>query len=1092
MVANPERVRAYLRTYEFSKLFVDELGWDRLRSVPIVVSGNGRQVAATPIAEKRGMTVFLCAPEAGVGIPDSQTRRMIDRQLASAAREHIAIFVDSQKPRQVWQWVKRAAGETPAYRETWFHPGANGEALVQKVLAIEFQIQEEEGLTLTHVEERVRRAFDLDKVTKRFYEKFKEERTSFLKFVKGLRSEGDKAWYASLMISRLMFVYFIQKKHFLDGDPDYLRNRLATCRQRWGKDRFHSFYRHFLLRLFHEGLGKVDRNRELEDLLGRVPYLNGGLFEVHVLEERNPDIQIADEAFERLFGFFDAYQWHLDDRPLQSDNEINPDVLGFIFEKYINQKELGAYYTGKDITNYISSSTLIPYLLSRVGGPERGPSIQAGSVWATLRASPNRYFFEEGRHGISVALPPQVARGLPDPSLRDLWNTTASPDAGLPSETWREVVCRRSHFENFTRAAQAGEVASAEALIRWNLDLRKLILDFVEGDATPESIATLLKTLQGLAVLDPTCGSGAFLFSALNLIQEVYEACLTRMESFLAEAEGGERAIDPAIHRAFQSELTRIAQHPNRRYYVLKSSIVANLYGVDIMEEAAEICKLRLFLKIVAQVDKVEELEALPDIDFNIRVGNTLVGYSTLAEVRQSLKTSRKGQARLVSDDEESALTRIETRAAQADTAFTRFRSAQTRRGAPPSEVALAKTDLEKTLAPLEAELTKTLAADYGIDPSDKAALNRWSEQYQPFHWLVDFYGIMSRGGFDIVAGNPPYLEARDVEYGPRGFSTLESGAIHAMCVERSINLLSERGAISMIVPLSLVSTQRMTCVQRILEARHSTFYANFSWRPGKLFDGVNRALTIFISIPSDSPKVYSTPYQKWASDQRASLMHLIRFSEVPTNRSAFWVPKIGTDLERTLLEKLLAIRPRMDRFKGKREGGIYYRTTGGLYWKVFTDFAPGFKLNGKAGHSTRETTYPLRNPKLKLAAVALLSSDLFWWWYTVTSNCRDLNPSDIDGFPVPDEVLTDGPLSKLGAEYVADIDAHSSWLTRVQQQTGTTQTQSFKIQLSKSIIDRIDDRLARLYGLDKEQLDFLRSYDIKFRMSESDQEPDS
>ncbi len=67
---------------------------------------------------------------------------------------------------------------------------------------------------------------------------------------------------------------------------------------------------------------------------------------------------------------------------------------------------------------------------------------------------------------------------------------------------------------------------------------------------------------------------------------------------------------------------------PIGAYFILKSIIVNNLYGVDIMEEAVEICKLRLFLKLVAQVETPARLEPLPDIDFNIRAGNTLVGYA--------------------------------------------------------------------------------------------------------------------------------------------------------------------------------------------------------------------------------------------------------------------------------------------------------------------------------------------------------------------------------------------------------------------------------------------------------------------------------
>ena len=63
---------------------------------------------------------------------------------------------------------------------------------------------------------------------------------------------------------------------------------------------------------------------------------------MHDLERDNPGIEIPDAAFERVFNFFDGYRWHLDERPYREDNEINPDVLGYIFEKYVNQKQMGA------------------------------------------------------------------------------------------------------------------------------------------------------------------------------------------------------------------------------------------------------------------------------------------------------------------------------------------------------------------------------------------------------------------------------------------------------------------------------------------------------------------------------------------------------------------------------------------------------------------------------------------------------------------------------------------------------------------------------------------------------------------------------
>ena len=214
----------------------------------------------------------------------------------------------------------------------------------------------------------MRAAFDVEKVTRRFYDRFKKEHQAFLEFIEGIGNLADREWYASLMLNRMMFIYFIQKRGFLDNNTDYLCATVSKrCEQRQGDGRFISFYRLFLLKLFHEGWASPRPTAPLSwrSCSGQVPYLNGGLFDVHDLERDNPEIHIPDEAFAQIFAFFDAYQWHLDDRPLRNDNEINPDVLGYIFEKYINQKQMGAYYTKEDITGYISRNTVIPFLFDR-------------------------------------------------------------------------------------------------------------------------------------------------------------------------------------------------------------------------------------------------------------------------------------------------------------------------------------------------------------------------------------------------------------------------------------------------------------------------------------------------------------------------------------------------------------------------------------------------------------------------------------------------------------------------------------------------------------------------------------------------------
>ena len=82
------------------------------------------------------------------------------------------------------------------------------------------------------------------------------------------------------------------------------------------------------------------------------------------------------------FDYFDRYQWHLDERPLRKDNEINPDVLGYIFEKFINQKQMGAYYTKEDITEYISRNTIVPFLFDAAQYSIPSAFKPGGPIWS--------------------------------------------------------------------------------------------------------------------------------------------------------------------------------------------------------------------------------------------------------------------------------------------------------------------------------------------------------------------------------------------------------------------------------------------------------------------------------------------------------------------------------------------------------------------------------------------------------------------------------------------------------------------------------------------------------------------------------------
>jgi Predicted O-methyltransferase len=1085
MPINRKKASNYLKQLDFQSLFIEELGWDSASNQEIHLTIDGQDYPLEQIAQKRGMIVYGCK-----SIPDYAVRTKIDKEALKYSREHSIVYYDGNE--QVWQWVRREQGKPISRREQRVYANQSGEALLQKLDAIAFSFEEEENLNLVDVTSRAKKVFDVDKVTKKFYELFKKQHEQFLKVIQGFQSNFDQDWYASLMLNRLMFIYFMQKKGFLDGNVNYLQDRLALCQQQHGNDQFYSFYRYFLLRLFHDGLGKQARTPELDKLLGKIPYLNGGLFEEHPLEQANLNIQISDEAFTAIFNFFDQYDWHLDDRPLRSEKEINPDVLGYIFEKYINQKQMGAYYTKEDITEYISKNCIIPFLFDATKEECAVAFEPSGALWKLLKENPDRYIYESVRKGVDIALPTDINAGISDVSKRGNWNKSANTDYALPTETWREHIARRTRCLDLRQKLSNGEVTNINDLITYNLDIRQFAQDAIANCEGADFLWAFYRAIEQVSILDPTCGSGAFLFAALNILEPLYDACLERMQSFVDDCDRSNDPKSAQRYHEFRQILENVGKHNNRRYFILKSIIINNLYGVDIMEEATEICKLRLFLKLVSQVEADPKkpnygIEPLPDIDFNIRAGNTLVGFATLEEVRKAVNTESSGQGKLIFDD---TLERIEKSAVAVDQTFQEFKSLQSI-NTDGKQLSTKKTELRSSLGKLNDELDRYLADEYERDLSKKTtAFQKWKSSHQPFHWFVEFYGIVSQGGFDVIIGNPPYLEEKEVNYSLKNFKTIGTKTIHAMCIERSSQILRLNGTMSMILPLSIVSTQRMKVVQEILENGRNAWYANYSWRPAKLFDNVNRALTIFTVTPSNKKgQTFTTNYQKWTSDSREGLISKVNYIEVQQQRSDFWMPKIGDCIESSLLNKCLSISTSLKKFTANSDYRVYYRTDGGLYWKVFTKAAPEFKVNNVVGHSTRETWFTLSKRETIESIIAILSSNTFWWWYTVTSNCRHLNPYDVQNFPIPNLALLDEKLLSLGSEYVEDLQKNSTMLVRNQKQTGITETQSFKIQKSKPIIDEIDRVLAKHYGFSPEELDFIINYDIKYRMGKDDGE---
>jgi hypothetical protein len=646
MKFNRSQVKKYLQLADFTSLFIEELGWDYADISPIYLNVNDENYTIEAICQKRGLMVYHCLPEKGI-LPNSQVRKKIDVEVTSYSQEHLIIYTDKGQQKQVWQWVKRESATKTKAKETTFNITQSGELLSQKLESLFIDFAEEENLTLTDVTQRTERAFDIEKVTKDFFNKFQERHFKFAAVIQGIENPKDANWYASVVLNRLMFIYFLQKKGFLDhGNTNYLQDKLKVS-QTQGKD---LYYQQFLQTLFFDGFGKAEKFRKQETavLIGKIKYINGGLFLPHIIEEKyHGKISINDTAFEDIFNLFSGYTWHLNDTPTGKDNEINPDVLGYIFEKYINQKEFGAYYTKPEITNYLCERTINKFI--------------------------------------------------------------------------------------------SGKIGNIEIFDHLNNQLCQQLLDNI---------------LPQLSILDPACGSGAFLVAALQHLIKIYTAIF----DFIQVSGNAEN----------QARLRKIKQdHPSLDYYIKKRVITDNLYGVDIMEEAVEIAKLRLFLSLVASAETVDDLEPLPNVDFNIMSGNSLIGLIRVDDQRfdhvgnpdilQQLKAKDyqgilKEKNESISKYKEHAFIIGEVEGTDQEDRLERL-----------------KRNINDVNRQSLVKLNQLLLDEFGNlkikyeevqlkgKPVKRVLNIADMEVLKPFHWGYHFDQIIAQGGFDIILGNPPW-----------------------------------------------------------------------------------------------------------------------------------------------------------------------------------------------------------------------------------------------------------------------------------------------------------------------------------------------
>ncbi len=593
------------------------------------------------------------------------------RRVADELSDNLVLAVTNVDGSQLHLVRPDLAGARPTLRRIVMERGDHHwRTAVEQIASIYWRYRDTGRLP-----DALRGAFDVEPVTERFFVDYKrvfeQAEKSVIGFGDGDRGRADKRLFVQTVFNRLMFVYFLQRKGWLDfrGHTNYLRALWDDYTQTPDRAETDNFYASRLRTLFFLGLNNPASHDD--PLIGNVPFLNGGLFEEGCLDKREGVI-VPDEAIEAvLTELFDRFNFTvMESTPFDIEVAVDPEMLGKVFEKLVTgRKESGSYYTPRHVVSFMCREALKGYL-----------DASGSSLTREVIAS----FVDEHRtEGIDVAAARRVATAL--------------------------------------------------------------------GKVT---------------VVDPACGSGAYL---LGMMQELVE-----LQTVLFNAGANAKSL-----------------------HDLKLEIIQrNLYGADIDEFAVNIARLRMWLSLAIEYEGAPPVPPLPNLDMKVMEGDSLLGPDPSSGVvardaASAQMTLGRDPARLAKLD---ALKAEYLRAEEPD----------------------RKQDLRDVITTIQGELREALG-DASTVPADSV------------DWRIAFAEVFADGGFDIAVANPPYRQLQKEggklanTYKNCGFETFaRTGDIYQLFYERGCQLLkAERGLLAYITSNSWLRAEYGKLTRRYFAESH-------------------------------------------------------------------------------------------------------------------------------------------------------------------------------------------------------------------------------------------------------------------------------